>query len=74
MREVAIIGIGQTPIAEHWDESLRYLAAEAIHTALVDAGRNNTEALFVGNMLSGSLNQQENLGVLISDWVGLRFI
>ncbi len=74
MREVAIIGVGQTPVAEHWDKSLRDLAAEAIYVALADAGWSTTEGLFVGNMLSGSLNHQENLGALIADWVGLRHI
>jgi acetyl-CoA C-acetyltransferase len=39
---------------------------------MIDASRNTADGLFVGNMLSGSLNKQENLGTLISDWVGLR--
>ena len=34
MREVAIIGIGQTPVAEQWDKSLREIAGEAIFAAL----------------------------------------
>ena len=34
MREVAIIGIGQIPVGEHWDSSLRMLAADAIQKAL----------------------------------------
>ena len=71
MREVAIIGIGQTPVAEHWDKSLKELAGEAIMAAMNDAERDLTEALFIGNMLSGILGKQENLGVLISDWIGL---
>jgi acetyl-CoA C-acetyltransferase len=71
MREVAIIGIGQTAIDEHWDKTLRELAGEAIFAALEDARRSEFEGLFVGNMLSGSLVHQENLGALIADWVGL---
>ena len=74
MREIAIIGIGQTPIDEHWDISLRELAGEAIFAALADAGRERVEGLFVGNMLSGALNRQENLATLIADWAGLRNI
>jgi acetyl-CoA C-acetyltransferase len=70
MREVAIIGIGQTPVDEHWDKSLKELAGEAILAALADAGRENAESLFIGNMLSGILSKQENLGGLISDWIG----
>ena len=72
MREVAIIGIGQTIIAEQWEKSLRELAGEALLAALADAGRERVDGIFVGNMLSGPLNHQENLGVLVADWVGLR--
>lgn len=72
MRQVAIIGIGQTPVSEHWDKSLRELAGEAVLHALADAGRDSAEGLFVANMLSGALNHQENLGALVADWCGLR--
>ncbi len=71
MREVAILGIGQTPVDEHWDKSLKELAGEAIFAALNDAQRDSADALFIGNMLSGLLSKQENLGGLISDWIGL---
>ncbi len=72
MREIAILGIGQTPIAEHWDKSLRALAGEAVFAAMQDAGREQADGIFVGSMLSGLLSHQENLGALIADWVGLR--
>ena len=39
MRKVAIIGIGQVPVREHWSESLRELAARAVLSALDDAAR-----------------------------------
>ncbi len=76
MREVAILGIGQTPIGEHWELSLRHLAGEAVIAALADAHIDppQVEALYVGNMLSGPLNRQENIGAMIADWVGLRGI
>lgn len=73
MREIAIIGIGQTKINEHWDKSLRELAGEAVLAAMYDAGRDRVDGLFVGNMLSGILTQQEHLGVMIADWVGLKY-
>ena len=73
MREVAIIGVGQTPIEEHWDKSLRLIAGEAVLAALNDARRESVEAVFVGNMMSGSANHQQHLGALIADWVGLRY-
>lgn len=71
MRQVAIIGIGQTTVDEHWEKSLRELAGESIFAALTDAGRSSVEGLFIGNMLSGMLSKQENLGALVADWVGL---
>lgn len=72
MRSVAIIGIGMTTISEHWDQSIKVLAGEATLAALADANRQDVEGLFIGNMLSGTLNRQENLGAMLSDWVGLR--
>jgi acetyl-CoA C-acetyltransferase len=72
MREVAIIGIGQTPVDEHWDKSLRELATDAILNALGDARRDKVDGIFVGNMMSGMVSRQENLGTLIADWAGLR--
>jgi acetyl-CoA C-acetyltransferase len=74
MREVAILGIGQTSVAEHWDKSLREIAGEAVFAALKDAKRDTADGLFVGNMMSGILCKQENLGALVADWVGLRGI
>jgi acetyl-CoA C-acetyltransferase len=74
MREVAILGIGQTPVREHWEKSLRELAGEAVFACMLDAQRDRADGLFAGNMMSGILSKQENLGALITDWVGLRGI
>ncbi len=74
MREVAIIGVGQTPVSEYWGQSLREIAGEAVLAAMLSADRMSADALFIGNMLSGMLSKQENIGSLISDWVGLRGI
>jgi len=74
MREVAILGLGQTPVGEHWEISLRDLGAQAVVAALKDVGLEAAELLVVGNMLSGSLSHQENLGALIADYAGLRGI
>jgi acetyl-CoA C-acetyltransferase len=73
MREVAVIGIGQTKIDEHWDKSLRDLAGFAVLDAVKDAGLNQVDALYVGNMMSASANHQSQLGAYIADWVGLRY-
>jgi acetyl-CoA C-acetyltransferase len=67
MRDIFIIGTGQTPVGEHWDLGLRELGAAAIRAALDDAGIETVDALFVGNMLGGAINGQENLGALLAD-------
>ncbi len=72
MRDVSIIGIGQTPVGEHWERSLRHLAYDALAAAMKDAGLETVDALFVGNMLSGEISQQSHLGALIADFSGLR--
>lgn len=74
MRDVSIIGIGQTPVGEHWDKSLRELGFQALRAAMKDAGIERIDALYVGNMLSGELTGQEHLGALIADFAGLRGI
>lgn len=71
MRDVSIIGVGQTPVREHWDKSLRELAVEATLAALQDAHVQDVDAIYVGNMLSGELTRQEHLGALIADQLGL---
>lgn len=73
MRDVSIVGIGQTKVGEHWDKSIRDLSVEAINKALKDSGisRDDINSLYAGNMLSGKVTEQENLGTLISDFAGL---
>lgn len=72
MRDVSIIGMGQTPVREHWERSLRELAVEAILAAIDDAGVEGAQALFVGSMLAGQVAGQGHLGALIADFAGLR--
>ncbi len=74
MRDVSIIGIGQTPVLENWEKSLRHLAADAVLAAMHDASIDRADMLFVGNMLSGEIAGQEHLGTLVADFVGLRGI
>lgn len=73
MREIAILGIGQTRIDEQWDKSLRELAGDAVLEALKDAQIHSVDSLYVGNMMSGSANSQQHLGAYIADWVGMRY-
>jgi acetyl-CoA C-acetyltransferase len=71
MRQVAILGIGQIKVDEHWDLSLRELGGNAAFAALQDAGMDKVDALYVGNMLSPMVSGQNQLGAFFSDWIGL---
>ncbi|MFM8423644.1 MAG: thiolase domain-containing protein [Chloroflexota bacterium] len=71
MRKVAILGIGQTKVDEHWDKSLREIGGEAAFLAMQDAGVDKVDALYVGNMLAPMVSGQNQLGAFFSDWIGL---
>jgi acetyl-CoA C-acetyltransferase len=71
MRQVAILGIGQIKVDEHWDLSLRELGGNAAFAAMQDAGVDKVDALYVGNMLSPMVSGQNQLGTFFSDWIGL---
>jgi acetyl-CoA C-acetyltransferase len=71
MRSTAIIGVGMTPVAEHWGLSLRELAAEAGQKALADAGITQPDAIYVANAYGSTFNFQTHLGTLVADYLGL---
>ncbi len=74
MTDVVIAGLGQTPVGEHWDTSLRELAYQAMNAAMQDSGGLRPQALFVGNMLAHNLSRQAHLGVLLADFADLTGI
>jgi len=67
MTEVVIAGIGQTPVGEHWDITLRSLAARAIQSARKEVPDLAPQALYVGNFLASTASHQSNLGALIAE-------
>lgn len=71
MRKVAIVGIGQIPVREHWDSGLRELSVNAVLNAMDDADIQQADALYIGNMLGTYLSDQSNLGALIAEYAGL---
>jgi acetyl-CoA C-acetyltransferase len=71
MTDVVIAGIGQTPVGEHWEVSLRSLAVKVMQAAIKDAGGLRPQALYVGNMLAAALSHQAHLGALLADFGGL---
>jgi acetyl-CoA C-acetyltransferase len=60
MREIAILGIGQTPVSENFEQSIREIAGEAVFSALLDADVEKADGLFVTCL---SISKQENLGI-----------
>jgi acetyl-CoA C-acetyltransferase len=71
MDEVLIAGVGQVPVGEHWQLSLRNLAAKAMLAAIKDAGGLKPQAIYVGNYLASMASQQANLGALMAECIGL---
>lgn len=69
--EVVIVGIGQEPVGEHWDVSLRELAGRALRSARKDAAGLQPQAVYAGSMLAAGASHQANLGALICEVAGL---
>jgi len=73
MRNVAVVGVGETAFGEHWEKSLRALAVEAGIAAIRDANIEGAdiEAMYIGNMSAGKFIGQEHLAALAVDQAGL---
>jgi acetyl-CoA C-acetyltransferase len=73
-RGVAVVGIGQTDVGEHWDTGLRQLAFGAVDQAIKDANiePGQIDAVIVGNALGGLISNQNHLGALVADFMGIR--
>ena len=70
MRGVAIVGVGMTPVTSGSGKSLTELFVEAGTQAIEDAGIDRVDSLYVGNMMSGFLQNQEHLGALMATALG----
>ncbi|MFH0811815.1 MAG: thiolase domain-containing protein [Pseudomonadota bacterium] len=74
MRGVSIIGIGSTQFGVLEGKSLKEIGTIACDAAIRDAGidKSDIEAFFLGNMVSGILQNHETIAPLIGNSVGLR--
>lgn len=70
MTAVSVIGSGITKFGKS-NESIKSLMLNACRQALVDAGRPKVDAVFVGNFAGGSLANQEILGSVLTNELGL---
>lgn len=73
-KDVIIVGVGMTPLGEHWDLSIRELSLQAISAARSEAPEVRPEAFYAANMLAPALSGQSQLGALLADFAGLRGI
>ena len=69
--EVVIVGIGQTPVGEHWHTSLRSSAVQALLAARQDAAGLKPDVIYISNVLAATASHQANLGALITENAGL---
>jgi len=72
MEDVIIAGIGQIPVGEHWELSLRNIAARAMLAAIKDSSGLKPQAIYVGNYLASVASQQANLGALMAECIGMQ--
>jgi acetyl-CoA C-acetyltransferase len=71
---VYVLGVGLTPVGEHWGVSLRELGLQAMRAAMADAGGVRPQVLYVANTLAPILSSQTHLGALLADFAGLQGI
>jgi len=71
--KTAILGGATTKFGELWDVSPRDLVKQVVKQVLSDAGigKAQIQAIFVGNMLSGTLGGQDHLGAFFAEELGL---
>lgn len=71
MRHVSIVGIGFLPVEKSSPHSLAELGASVVRMAMEDAGVDDVDALFAGNMIADEMQGQKHVAALIADEAGL---
>jgi len=71
MRKVAVLSYGMTKVDKHWRKSLRELYGDAAKNALSSVSIPSIDALIVGNMCASDLSDQNNIGALLADYLGI---
>lgn len=74
MTETYIHGIGMTKFGTLSESSMKDLLLDACAEALKDAGRPKVDAVFIGNFMGGSISNQEILGAIVANDLGLGYI
>jgi len=68
--DIAVVGIGITPVRKKSADSLRHLGAQAIRAALDDAELDRVDAIYVGNMLADEQSGQKHIAALLASHSG----
>jgi acetyl-CoA C-acetyltransferase len=74
VRNVFIAGVGQTPVSKQSTAQVRELGAAAVRSAIQNSRLEGPTALYVGNMLSGILSEQQQVAAHIAQGAGLAGI
>ena len=69
-----IHGIGMTQFGKLEDRTMKDLLLEASIDALKDANNPKVDAVFVGNFMGGSVYNQEILGAIVANDLGLGYV
>ncbi|SFA76109.1 acetyl-CoA C-acetyltransferase [Lentibacillus halodurans] len=70
MSRVSVIGRGITKFGKR-EDSIKEMLIEACRDAIIEANRPRMDAVFIGNFASGSLANQEILGSIVTNELGL---
>lgn len=68
---IYVQGIGMTRFGKLHDRTMKDLLLEASIEALKDAGNPKVDAVFIGNFMGGSVYNQEILGSIVANDLGL---
>lgn len=74
LTHVVISGMGMTEFGKHNESSLKDLLLDACMEALKDANFPRIDAVYIGNFISGILCNQEVLGAIVANELGLGSI
>ena len=71
---INVAGAYTTKFGELWDKGFSSLVEEAVNGVLKDSKLkvDSIDAVFIGNMLSGALGDQEQLGASVSSIIGVN--
>jgi acetyl-CoA C-acetyltransferase len=70
LSDAVIVGVGMAPVTSGSGKSLIELFVDAADQAVEDAGVDRIDSMYVGNMMSGFLQNQEHLGALMATAMG----